>query len=148
MSVKDTETPMTITIQNNPLDKPEEEEHSMSVDSNGQQSRFLRVEIHNESFRGLFNFKDRSNVTVTVLIRQNQRPTHDNHLMKWSLPDNSSCTWKNKSTHVNEFIDLFESDPLEYGCTRDVHAVFISDKEDLDGVFYIGKLAQGFHNNA
>ena len=139
MTVKDTEKPMVITIQNNPLSIPEPAYHSMSVDPDGRQSRFHTVKIHNESFRSVFDVKDKANVTLTVLIRQNKRPTFDNYLMQWSLPDNSSCTWKNETIHRNESIDLFRSDPSEYVCTRDVYAVFISDKENLDGVFYLGK---------
>lgn len=134
--MKDTDEPIEITIENEaPNTAPEN--MTMAVQPDGSQQNFHKIDIHNESFRAVIDLP--KNIQVQVYLRENKRPTVDQYVMKWNLPDNSSCKWKNESKHQYEYVDLIESDEDEYECTRNPGVVFASDSHGFDGVFYLGE---------
>jgi len=131
---------MAIVIENKPInDKPVQNLTSLSVDEDGTQWAYHKVQIHNESFQASF-WPEQVGTKLTVYLKQNKQPTEDTYDFIWKLPDNTSCSWVNKTKHGNDSIILFESDANEYSCKWDVYGVFLSDSENLDGVFHVGKL--------
>ena len=134
--MKDTTEPIEITIENEAPDI-KTENMTMSVQPDGSQENFHKIDIHNESFRAVLELP--KDVRFQVYLRENKRPTTDKYAMKWNLPDNSSCKWKNESQHRYEYVDLLESDEDEYECSRNPYIVFTSDSHGFDGVFYLGE---------
>ncbi|XP_066922168.1 polycystin family receptor for egg jelly-like [Clytia hemisphaerica] len=138
VEVRNSRQPMLITIPNNPIqDGSESGNNSLSEEENSDvQSAFHKVEIRNESLRAVLNPMDF--VRLDVYLQSGKRPTPGEYLFKWRLPDSSSCKWKNISTNQNASIDVLNDNPDQFICTKDTYSIFISDKEQLDGIYYLG----------
>lgn len=126
---------MEIIIENKaPEIRPEE--IRMGVKDDNSQENFHTIKLSNESFRAVLT--PILNVKIDVYLRVKKRPTREKYMFRWTLPDNSSCTWKNETEHAGEIIDLLEVNRNETICTRDVYSIFVSDEHNIDGVAYLG----------
>eukprot|EP00111_Clytia_hemisphaerica_P021129 TCONS_00062242-protein len=151
-SVTGTPEPMELWIENHPLPVNESEifemknnndtknYSSMSVEDNGEQWSYHVTEIRNESARIVIDLFNKTYCSsFTVYMRQDKQPTTEKYLMKWSLPNNETCKWKNESEHIGESINLLSDENQdEFECQLATNLIFISDKEGLDGDFHFG----------
>ena len=135
ISVNNTDEPIEIIIENEAPDI-QPEEIRMGVQEDGSQENFHTVKLSNESFRAVITPID--DVAIEVYLRVDKRPTPKKYMFRWTLPDNSSCTWKNETKHEGEIMDLLLVDRNETICTRDVYSIFVSDEHNIDGVAYLG----------
>ena len=111
-SVANTPDPMIIWIDNKPLPVNEtkifemknnndtKNYSSMSVEDNGEQWSYHVTEIKNESARIVIDLFNKTYCSsFTVYLREEKQPTVEKYLMKWTLPNNETCKWKNESNH-------------------------------------------------
>ena len=147
-----TQQPMEIYIENHPLPINETEifemkknnntknYSSMSVEENNEQWSYHTTYVKNESVRMVIDLFNKTYCqSFTVYLRKEKQPTILKYLFKWSLPNNSTCKWKNHSRYnSDEPINLSDTDPNEYECDQNDNVIFISDSENLDGKFIIG----------
>ena len=113
----------------------------MSVEDNGEQWSYHTTSVKNESVRMVIELFNETYCHVfTVYLRKDKKPTTEKYDMKWYLPNNSSCKWKNETKHDGDIIDFRTTDAGEYECDHESNVIFISDKENLDGSYQIGKI--------
>ena len=119
-SVTATPEPMELWIENHPLPVNEtkifemknnndtKNYSSMSVEDNGEQWSYHVTEIRNESARIVIDLFNKTYCSsFTVYLRQDKQPTTEKYLMKWSLPNNASCKWKNESAHFGTVLFFY-----------------------------------------
>ena len=96
----------------------------------------VQVKPHNES------------VTFKIILLFNERPSLKKHDFIWTLPDFSSCIWKNISRIKTVNVALNETEnskTVEYvdqerHCDNDPYTVFVSNALVTKlGLYYIGK---------
>ena len=119
-------------------EKKEEDIVSMSVNPDNSQVSYHTEYIRNESFLALFGVQQYGR-KLTVRLKKNKKPTSKLYNYEFNLPDNSSCAWKNVTQYGNASIDIFTDWPEKVICKQNPWSVFISDSEELDGKFIIGK---------
>ena len=135
INVNNTEEDIEIPIVNKHPEK-NVENVTMQIKENGEQWLFNKVQIEYTSFRAVIKPKQNSPV-LHVYLRKGKRPTIEKFDYNWTIPDNTSCVWLNKDE--NEIIDFQSEKKFKYWCKREVYSVFVSDRENLNGTYYLGK---------
>ena len=147
--VNDVSDPIMLYVVNTPKEEADKEVDneegedknsivSMSVNSDKSQVAYHTEKIRNESFRALFDIQQPGR-KLTVRLKKNKKPTDTIYDYEFNLPDNSSCKWKNVTENGNSSIDIFMDWPDKVVCKQHPWSVFISDKENLDGTYIMGR---------
>ena len=144
-----------IYVARNTSDLPEEEEFHVIPLGNKKYIQYHTIQVNSSNFSVHIQVrpKNESIGNLTVLLRYGERPTTETFDYNWTVPDFSSCSFKNESGVVSNFstgsgannvtnssATNFTQIELTRHCVRNPYLVSISNSMVTEmGAYYLGR---------